>query len=77
MKSDPTPAPAPLLVDRRTAARMLGVGGTTLDALRQSGELPSLKIGARRLFDVRDLEALIDHRKAAAEPSAVAGEARQ
>lgn len=58
--------PSPLLVDRREAARLLGVSPGTIDNLRIRGELPSLKIGARRLFDTADLLRLIDARKGVA-----------
>ena len=62
MTSD-TPPLAPLLVDRREAGRLLGVCGNTIDNLRRRGELPSVKIAARRLFDVDDLRRFIDARK--------------
>jgi excisionase family DNA binding protein len=55
--------PAALLVDRREAARLLGVSPGSVDNLRLRGELPSLRLGARRLFDRRDLIALVDARK--------------
>lgn len=55
---------APLLVDRREAARLLGVSPGTIDNLRVRGELPSVKIAARRLFDVDDLRRLVEARKA-------------
>lgn len=58
-----TPGAAPLLVDRREAGRRLGVSPGTVDNLRLRGELPSLKLGARRLFAVADLIALIEARK--------------
>lgn len=64
--TNPTTTPAPLLVDRREAGRLLGVSPGTIDNLRLRGELPSVKIGARRLFDVRDLEAFIETRKGVA-----------
>lgn len=54
---------APMLVDRREAARLLGVSAGTIDNLRLRGELASVKLLARRLFDRRDLLALIDARK--------------
>ncbi len=54
----------PLLVDRREAGRLLGVSPGTVDNLRTRGELPSLKIAARRLFDVADLRRYIDAQKA-------------
>lgn len=55
---------APLLVDRREAARLLGVSPGSVDNLRNAGELPSVKLLSRRLFDVADLQRLIDSRKA-------------
>ncbi len=53
-----------LLVDRLEAAQALGVSPGTIDNLRRSGELPSVKIGTRRLFDMADLRRFIDARKA-------------
>lgn len=61
MQAKPHP---PLLVDRREAARLLGVSAGTVDNLRTRGELPSVKILGRRLFDMADLRRLIDARKA-------------
>ncbi len=58
-----TPGAAPLLVDRREAARLLNVSPGTVDNLRLRGELPSIKIAARRLFAVADLKALIESRR--------------
>ena len=55
---------APLLVDRREAARLLGVSPGTIDNLRTRGELPSVKLLARRLYDVADLRRFIEARKA-------------
>ena len=55
--------PTPLLVDRREAARLLGISASSVDNLRNAGELPSLKIGARRLYDVADLHRFIEVRK--------------
>jgi excisionase family DNA binding protein len=66
MHSDPrtTLAPdAPQLIDRLQAARVLGVSPGTVENLRLRGELPSLKIGARRLFDRADIAAFIAARK--------------
>jgi phage terminase Nu1 subunit (DNA packaging protein) len=56
----------PMLVDRREAARLLGVSPGTIDNLRRDG-LPSIKLNARRLFDVADLRSYIDGRKAVVE----------
>lgn len=55
-----------LLVDRREAARMLGVSPGTIDNLRTRGDLPSVKLLTRRLFDVADLRHYIDSRKGVA-----------
>ncbi|MBX3322011.1 MAG: helix-turn-helix domain-containing protein [Phycisphaeraceae bacterium] len=57
------PTIPPLLVDRREAAKLLSVSPGTIDNLRLRGELPSLKIGMRRLYDVEDLRQLIATRK--------------
>lgn len=55
--------PVPLLVDRREAARLLSISPGSVDNLRLRGELPSVRIGARRLFDLADLRALIERGK--------------
>lgn len=61
---DTTPTmTAPLLVDRREAGRLLGVSPGTIDNMRNAGELPSVKLRGRRLFDVDDLRRLIAARK--------------
>jgi hypothetical protein len=54
---------APMLVDRREAGRLLGVSPGTIDNLRLRGELPSVKVRARRLFDVLDLRGFVEARK--------------
>lgn len=61
---DPT---APLLVDRREAGRLLGVSPGTIDNLRTRGELPSVKLLSRRLYDVADLRQYIEARKGVAQ----------
>ncbi|MEA5615131.1 helix-turn-helix domain-containing protein [Nodularia spumigena] len=53
----------PFLVDRLEAARLLCVSPGTIDNLRKRGQLPSLKIQARRLYDVGDLRRFIESRK--------------
>ncbi len=53
-----------MLVDRLEAARLLGVSPGTVDNLRLRGELPSLKLRARRLYDPCDLHRLIERSKA-------------
>jgi hypothetical protein len=59
MSSDTTPPPAPLLLDRIKAGKVLGVSAGTIDNLRLRGELPSVKLGTRRLYSTDDLAALI------------------
>lgn len=54
----------PLLVDRRKAAWLMGVSPGTIDNLRLRGDLPSVKVASRRLYDVGDLMRYIDARKA-------------
>lgn len=66
MRSDAEAGTGPLLVDRREAARLLGVSSGTIDNLRNRGELPSVKIAARRLYDVTDLRRFIEMQKAVA-----------
>ena len=64
MASNPTTPPtAPMLVDRREAARLMGVSPGTIDNLRTRGELPSLKLLSRRLFDLADLRRYIEAAK--------------
>jgi len=58
--SDNNVTTEPMLVDRREAARLLSVSPGTIDNLRSRGELQSIKIGARRLFDLADLRKLIE-----------------
>lgn len=64
LPNTPGAVQAPLAVDRREAARLLGVSAGTVDNLRASGQLPSVKLMGRRLYDVADLRALIGARKA-------------
>lgn len=67
MPSDQSPT-VPLLVDRREAARLLGVSPGSVENLRTRGEIPSLKIGARRLFPVAGLRDFVAARSAAPPP---------
>jgi hypothetical protein len=53
----------PLLVDRQEAARLLGVSPGTIDNLRIRGELPSIKLLSRRLYDIGDLRHYIKSQK--------------
>jgi len=49
----------PLVVDLTEAAEILRLGRTKLYELLNAGELPSFKVGARRLIAVQDLEAYV------------------
>ncbi len=50
--SERTPKHAPMAVYPDEAARLAGIGRTTLYAALAKGDLPSIKIGTRRLVRV-------------------------
>lgn len=52
------PAVDPLLVNRKTAAAILGIGCTTLDGLVRDGTLPTVRLRGRVLFGVETLRAI-------------------
>jgi predicted DNA-binding transcriptional regulator AlpA len=53
-----------LLVNVREAARMLGVSERTLWAIsRPRGTLPTIRVGRRTLYAIKDLESWIDMKK--------------
>lgn len=56
------PASAPLSVSVDEAARLIGVGRSTMFALLDSGEIRSVKVGARRLVPRRALEEFVSER---------------
>ncbi len=51
-----------LAVDAREAARMLSISPRHLGALVAAGDVPSLKLGRRRLFRVADLDRWLAQR---------------
>jgi len=51
------------LLTVREVCEMLGVGRTTLYVLRKRGLIRAVRIGRRVLFDLRDVERLIDRLK--------------
>ena len=58
------PGSAPVLaVDVHGAARMLGLGRTTVLALADAGELPRLRFGRAVRFAVSDVEHLVERRR--------------
>lgn len=63
MAAETPPSANAMLLSRLEAARLCGVSPGTIDNLRARGELQSVKIGARRLFDRADLIAMIRARK--------------
>lgn len=52
MTNEPKQTHAPIAVSPNEAARLAGVGRTTLYAALAKGDLQSLKIGTRRLIKV-------------------------
>jgi len=62
MQSDARATADRLLIDRIEAARLLSVSPSTVDNMRRRGDLPSVKIGARRLFRIADLERWVADR---------------
>ena len=55
----PHGAPPPLLVNSKTAAKMLAISPRKLWALGVSGELTRVKIGGRVLFSIEALKKFI------------------
>jgi predicted DNA-binding transcriptional regulator AlpA len=69
MPTMPVPANAgesqPLLVDEPTAAKMLGVSPRSVWTMAACGELPSVRIGRRKLYAVETLRRWIAERETA------------
>jgi len=56
----------PLLVNAQTAADLLGVSSRLLWALKDSGDIPHVRVGKRGVrYDVDDLRAFIRRQKVA------------
>ena len=60
---DRSSAVRPRLLGVREAALYLSLSHWTVRQLVWDGQLPAVRIGRRLLFDVRDLDALIDRSK--------------
>src|SRR6266498_3583688 len=58
---------APLLVNDREAARLLGVCAKTIYLLTKRGELPAVRIGRAVRYDVQDLRGFVQRTKLAEE----------
>jgi excisionase family DNA binding protein len=56
------------LLDKRQAAYMLGISVTTLDLLRKTKDLRSVKIGGLVRFDTQDIQEFINRRKSRRHP---------
>lgn len=54
-----------LAVDVYGAAKMLGLGRSTILNLADSGELPRLRFGRRVVFSTADITALVERRRSA------------
>jgi excisionase family DNA binding protein len=52
--------PAPPVLNRPDAARYLGIGLALLAELTARADVPSLKIGRRRLYRITDLDAFLE-----------------
>jgi excisionase family DNA binding protein len=63
---DKATEPEPITVDVMGAARMLGLGRSTVLGLADSGELPRLRFGRRVVYAVDDIERLVEQRRSAA-----------
>jgi excisionase family DNA binding protein len=57
------PGAAAMLVDKREAARLLGVSPGTVSNLISRGQLGSIKIGTRRLIERAEILAFIERNK--------------
>ncbi|MBX3360146.1 MAG: helix-turn-helix domain-containing protein [Phycisphaeraceae bacterium] len=53
---------SPLTVNRRDAARMLGISERLLWTLTNSGSVPHVRIGARVLYPTEQLRRWVDER---------------
>ena len=54
--ADRTPTIEPIAVDVRGAAQALAVSPRTIEAMAARGDLPSFRVGRRRLFEVEALK---------------------
>lgn len=66
----PETATAPRLLSRVEAMSYIGLCSTSLWQLEKAGEIPSVRLGKRVLFDRADLDAFIDRKKTRARAQA-------
>lgn len=62
------PGLCPRLLDVKQAGAYLGVSPWTVRELAWRGELPEVRIGRRLLFDIRDLDGLVERNKRTERP---------
>ncbi len=62
-----------LAVDVYGAARMLGLGRSSVLGLADSGQLPRLRFGRSVRFSTQDIEALVQRRRSASRSAASMG----
>lgn len=59
----PTAGPVKLALSYEEAADALGISKSKLEKLAAAGAVCSVKIGTRRVFPLRELEAYLDSKK--------------
>lgn len=65
--ADNLKTPSPRLLDAKASGRYLGISSWSARNLGWSGQVPTVRIGRRVLFDLRDLDQYVDlvkHREA-------------
>lgn len=67
-------AKRPRLVDRVELRSLLGVGESTLDRLTKRGEIPSIRVGRRVLFDPDAVIAALTASEAHRPPQKIPGD---
>ncbi len=65
------PLAATLALRPRDAAAAIGVSPSTLERLTKAGEIPVVKLGRVRLYELSVLESFLKSRRAAGEEVAV------
>jgi excisionase family DNA binding protein len=67
MSSDSAPALAPILVDSREAARLLGISPRTVWNLTATGQSSAVRIGRSVRYSIDDLRSFANGRKGGAQ----------
>ena len=62
--------------DISKAAEMIGIGRTKFYELVNSGEIPTFKIGSRRLVACKDLQVFVEAAALSADPAAASAVSR-